>query len=290
MKSTCFCKSLLLALTFSLLPLLGQSQTLISVPRYDDADEYLPPAESKNGDGVRLYLRQQPGEETWTAISERHVSVKIIARIPDAAKAGVIIFPGGSAQLSMTADDRLDRSFSFSSRSRDHYWPLGLATFLVDAPSDHLDKTGITTAFRASREFATDMRAVIALISKKFDKPLHAVGHSNGAIAVASLAAMPDLPVASYTLVGPNYVSTNTVAKTSYKKPVLIVANREDTCNFTSASGIETLAKSIDAPSVKVTWIDGGKNILGGPCGPFSRHSFIGAEEMAVNAIGASLP
>ncbi len=290
MKSACFCKTLLLALTLALVPLLGQSQTLISVPRYDDADEYLPAAERKNGDDVRLYLRQQAGEETWTAISERRVSIKIIAHIPDGAKAGVIIFPGGSGQLSMTADDRLDRSFSFSSRSRDHYWPLGLATFLIDAPSDHLDKAGMTTAFRASPEFATDMRAIMATINKKFDKALHAVGHSNGSIAVASLAAMPDLPVASYTLVGPNYVSTNTVAKTSYKKPVFIVASREDTCNYTNASGIDALAKSIDAPSVKISWVDGGKNILGGPCGPFSRHSFIGAEGIAVKAIAASLP
>lgn len=290
MTSVAFGKSILLAVALASLPWLAHSQTLISVPRFDDADEYLPAAERKNSDGVRLYLKQQPGEETWTAISERRVSVKVIARVPDGAKAGVLIFPGGSGQLSMTADDRLDRSFSFSSRARDHYWPLALATFLVDAPSDHLDKAGITPAFRASPEFATDLRAVIAMVKAKFDKPLHAVGHSNGAIAVASLAAMPELPVASYTLVGPNYTSTSTVAKTAYQQPVFIVANREDTCSGSSASGIESLAKTISAPSIKVTWVDGGKNILGGPCGPFSRHSFIGAEEMAVKAIAASLP
>ncbi|WP_143541600.1 hypothetical protein [Rhodoferax fermentans] len=283
-------KHFLGVLALTLLPVLTQAQSLITVPRYDDADEYLPEAEKKNVDGVRLFLKQQPGEETWTAISERRVSVKVIAHIPEAAKAGVIVFPGGSGQLSMTADDRLDRSFNFSGRSRSYYWPLGLATFLVDAPSDHLDKTGMTAKFRASPEFTTDMRAVISMIRQKFDKPLHAVGHSNGAIAVATVAAMQDLPISSYTLMGPNYGSTDTVANTSYTKPVFIVENTEDTCKLSSASGIDALSKSINAPSMKVSWINGGKNILGGPCGPFSRHSFIGVEDLAIQAVAASLP
>jgi pimeloyl-ACP methyl ester carboxylesterase len=274
----------------ALLPVITHSQNLITVPRYDDADEYLPEAERKNVDGVRLFLKQQPGEETWTAISERRVSVKVIAHIPEAAKAGVIIFPGGTGQLSMTADGRLDRSFNFSGRSRSYYWPLGLATFLVDAPSDHLDKTGITAKFRASPEFANDIRAVINMISQKFDKPLHAVGHSNGAIAVATIAAMHNLPISSYTLMGPNYGSTDTVANTNYTKPVFIVENTEDTCKLSSAAGIDALSKSINAPSMKVSWVDGGKNILGGPCGPFSRHSFVGVEDLAVQAVAASLP
>jgi len=283
-------KSKLVILALALLPITMHAQSLITVPRYDDADEYLPEAEKKNVDGVHLFLKQQPGEETWTAISERRVSVKVIAHIPETAKAGVIIFPGGSGQLSMTADDRLDRSFNFSGRSRSYYWPLGLATFLVDAPSDHLDKTGLTAKFRAGPEFATDMRAVISMIRQKFGKPLHAVGHSNGAIAVATVAAMHDLPLSSYTLVGPNYSSTDTVANTSYTKPVFIVENSEDTCKLSNASGIDALSKSINAPSMKVSWIDGGKNILGGPCGPFSRHSFIGVENLAIQTVAASLP
>jgi hypothetical protein len=280
-----------LLLAVSSWSVLAQSQTLKTVPRYDDADEYLPAAEKKNADGVRLYLKQQPGEETLTAISDRNVSIKVVARVPEGAKAGVILFPGGSAQLSMTGEDRLDRSFSFTSRSREYYWPLGIATFLVDAPSDHVDKIGLTTAFRATTEFATDIRAVVAMVAKKFNGPLHLVGHSNGAISVANAANIPDLPVVSYTLVGPVYRDSDgsrLVTDTKYKKPVQIVEHRDDTCKVTHASGIDGLAKAISAPSVKVAWIEGGKNILSGPCGPFSRHSFMGAEEVAVKAIAAS--
>lgn len=282
---------LVLVLALASLPLLAQGQTLKSVPRYDDADEYLPAAEKKNADGVRLYLKQQPEEETLTAISGRLVSIKVIARIPDGARAGVILFPGGSAQLSLTADDRLDRSFSFMSRSRDYYWPLGIATFLVDAPSDHVDKVGMTAAFRATDEFATDVRAVVTMIAKKFNGPLHLVGHSNGSIAVANAAAMPDLPIASYTLVSPVYRNSDgsrLVTGSKYTKPVQIVENKDDTCKSTHASGIDGLAKEISAPGVKVIWVNGGKNELSGSCGPFSRHSFIGVEGAAVKAIAES--
>jgi hypothetical protein len=284
-------RSLVLVLALALLPVLAPAQTLKSVPRYDDADEYLPSAERKNADGVRLYLKQQAEEETLTAISDRSVSIKVIARIPEGAKAGVILFPGGSAQLSMSPDERLDRSFSFMSRSRDYYWPLGIATFLVDAPSDHVDKVGLTAAFRTTQEFSTDVKAIVTMIAKKFSGPLHLVGHSNGSISVANAANIPDLAVASYTLVSPIYRyadGSKLVTGANYTKPVQIVENREDACKSTQASGIDGFAKEIKAPHVKVSWVDGGKNELSGPCGPFSRHSFIGVEEAAVKAIADS--
>lgn len=175
----------------------AQQKTIISVPRYDDADEYLPKAESKNADGVRLFLKQQPSEEMLTAISDRNVSIKVIANIPPDAQQGVVLFPGGTNVLSISTDDKLDRSFNYSARSRDHWWKLGVATFLVDAPSDHLDKNGITANFRTTPEFATDLHAVFSMIASKFDKPLHAVGHSNGAVAVAKLASLPEINVTS---------------------------------------------------------------------------------------------
>ena len=146
----------------------AQDRALNSVPRYDDADEFLPPAEKKNVEGVRLFLRQQPDEETLTAISDRNVSIKIIARIPEGANSGVILFAGSTSVLSIGPDDKLDRSFTYVSRSRDYWWSRGFATFLVDAPSDHLDREGLTSYFRTTKEFAADMRAVIGLIAKKF--------------------------------------------------------------------------------------------------------------------------
>lgn len=271
---------------------LAQNNAFITVPRYDDADEFLPPAEKRNSEKVKLVLKQQPGEETLTAISARNVSIKIVAKIPDAAKAGVVLFVGGNSVLSIGADDKLDRSFNFISRSREHYWPHGFATFLVDAPSDHLDKEGVTPQFRNTPEFSEDIKAVIALISTKFKRPLHAVGHSNGAIAVAALAGIPELPIVSYTLVSPAHTQwpgTELVAKARYAKPVFIVENKRDECKYSSSGSIEGLAKSISAPSVFVSWVEDGKPPIGGPCGPFGFHSFFGAEQVAVETIVKNL-
>jgi hypothetical protein len=270
----------------------AQEQALITVSRYDDADEFLPPAEKRNVDGVKLVLKQQAGEETLTAISERNVSIKVISKIPDGAKAGVVLFVGGSSVLSIGPDDKLDRSFNFTSRSREFYWPLGYATFLVDAPSDHLGKEGLTPQFRTTLDFAKDLKAVVALISKKFNMPLYAVGHSNGAVAVAALAAMPELPIRSYTLVSPAHTQwqgMELVGSTKYLRPVYIVENRKDECKYSSAGSIAGLANGISAPSVAVSWIEGGKNPIGGPCGPFGAHSFFGAEQLAVEAIVKNL-
>jgi hypothetical protein len=270
----------------------AQQNPLNTVPRYDDADEYLPKAEARNSDKVRLFLKQQPNEETLTAISDRNVSIKVIANIsPDATK-GVVLFVGGSSVLSIGTDDKLDRSFNYTSRSRDYWWKLGFATFLVDAPSDRLDKDGINTAFRTSPEFAADMRAVFSTIEKKFDKPLFAVGHSRGAVAVAALAAMPDIPVASYILVSPVYrksPGSELVSSVKYAKPVVIVENTKDGCDESAASGIADLPKRISAPSVKMIWIDGGKSPIGGYCGPFGFHSFFGFEQETVATIAKEL-
>ena len=273
-------------------PAIAQDKALSVVPRYDDADDFLPQAEKRNVENVKLFLKQQPGEETLTAISERGVSIKIVAKVPDNAKAGVVLFVGGNSVLSIGADDKLDRSFNFTSRSREYYWALGYATFLLDAPSDHLDKEGLTPQFRNTPDFAMDIKAAIDLVSGKFKKPLYAVGHSNGAVAVAALAAMPDLPILSYSLVSPAHTQwpgMELVAMARYAKPVFIVENRKDECKYSSAGTIDGLAKKISAPSVNVSWVEAGKAPIGGPCGPFGFHSFFGAERIAVEAIVKNL-
>ena len=58
--------------------------------RYDDADDYLPKAEQRNKNNIRLFLRQQDGEELIKVISPRNVTVDLIAKIPADAEYAVI--------------------------------------------------------------------------------------------------------------------------------------------------------------------------------------------------------
>jgi pimeloyl-ACP methyl ester carboxylesterase len=267
----------------------SQVRNLITVPRFEDGPPIIEAAEKINTENVRLYLSHQPGEETWTAISDRNVSIKIIAKIPPNARGGVVLFPGGTAQLSMTSDDKLANSLSFFARSRDWFWTHGYATFLVDAPSDHIDMYGMTAKFRASKDFSVDLRAVTNLITSKYKGPIYALGHSNGTVAVANLARMPDLPFASYVLLGPihtpDVVGAETITSTEYLRPVNVISHKDDSCRSTAAHGIERLFQSIRASSKTLKWVDGGKKPLHPTCGAYSAHSFFGGEEAAVSAI-----
>jgi predicted esterase len=282
---------LLLALALSNIAM-AQERKVTTVTRYDDADEFLPPAERKNSEGVRLVLRQQPDEETLTVISDRNVAIKIVAKIPSDARGGVLLFTGGNGVLSMDATDRLDRSFSFLTRSRDQWWQYGLATFVIDAPSDRLDKSGLSVSFRASSEFRTDLAAVLLTIRAKFARPLYAVGISNGATAVANLATLNDAAVAMYVLLSPAHIASpgsELITSVSFTKPVLVVGSRRDECRYSPPPTFSTLASKVGGAAAEVVWIDGGMAPIGGPCGPFGFHSFFGAEALAVKSIAEKL-
>ena len=270
----------------------AQEKNIITVPRYDDADEFLPPAERRNNEGVRLVLAQQPGEETLTAISDRNVSIKIISMTPANVRGGVILFTGGNGVLSIDSGNRLDRSFSFLTRSRDNWWKNGLATFVVDAPSDKLDRNGMSAAFRATTDFRSDLIAVLSVIKKTFDRPLFAVGISNGATAVANIASIRDESVAMYVLISPattNNPGSELVSRVAYSRPVLIVGSKRDECRYSPPSTFDTLRDRISAPSTDLIWIEDGKAPIGGPCGPFGQHSYFGAESAAIAAIASRL-
>jgi len=76
----------------------------VQVSRYDDADEYLPTAERKNRDGVRLFLRQQEGEQLFKVMTPRNVSVDVVARIPEGADVGVYALGEGTTGFDQFAE------------------------------------------------------------------------------------------------------------------------------------------------------------------------------------------
>jgi hypothetical protein len=182
----------------------------VQVSRYDDADAYLPTAERKNRDGVRLFLRQQEGEQLFKVMTPRNVSVDVVARIPEGADIGVVLLLGGTSVLSIV-NDRLDRSFSFQPRSRDYWWANNMATFLVDAPSDRLGKDGIQDLWwRSGPEHAADLQAVLDAIGQRFPGPLVIQGHSNGAVSLANVASLKAPQVKAYVFSGPAHYKAGT--------------------------------------------------------------------------------
>lgn len=256
-----------------------------AVERYDDADEYLPKAESRNATGLRLFLRQQEGEELFKVTTPRNVTVDVVARIPQGAEHGVVFLLGGTSVLSIV-NDKLDRSFSFQPRSRDAWWAQGFATFLVDAPSDRLGREGIQdTVWRSRGEHLQDLQAVLAAVSERFKGPLVLHGHSNGTASVANAAQLKLPNVKAYLYSGASHLNQGVqlVHQVEHTAPVLFVQHKNDTCASSNYASFAILERSVHAPEKKTLLVGGGIAPMSGACGPFASHSFVGQEAQTVS-------
>lgn len=263
----------------------------IQVARYDDADEYLPAAEKRNKDGIRLLLKQQPGEEIFKVLSPRNVLIDVVANVPRDASAAVVILLGGTGVLSIV-DGKLDRSFSFQPRTRDYWWVQKFATFVVDAPSDRLGKEGIgDPKWRSGTDHKTDLNAVMGEINKRFSGPIVVYGHSNGANSLANVASLDLKNVKAYLLSSPAHFKTGTdiLREVEYKAPLLFFAHPKDACSSSISREAEPLFNSLKAQSKTIHWIEGGSSPISGPCGPFAFHSFFGVEKEAIERMAAEV-
>jgi hypothetical protein len=257
----------------------------IQVPRYDDADDFLPAMEKKNANRIRLFLKQQPGEELFKVLTPRNVTVDVISQIPANAEFGVVFLLGGTSVLSIQ-NEKLDRSFSFQPRSRDYWWEHKVATFVVDAPSDKLDKQGITDArWRAGQDHRTDLKAVLDAISGRFKGPIVVHGHSNGALSVANAAMLNHDSVKAYVYSsGSHYKRPTTIIyDTVHTKPVIFVQHKADTCNVSTTAAFDEFVEKVKAPRKYPLLVDGGVEPMSGVCGAFAPHSFSGMEMIVIN-------
>jgi hypothetical protein len=263
----------------------------VQVSRYDDADAYLPTAERKNRDGVRLFLRQQEGEQLFKVMTPRNVSVDVVARIPEGADIGVVLLLGGTSVLSIV-NDRLDRSFSFQPRSRDYWWANKMATFLVDAPSDRLGKDGIQDPWwRSGPEHAADLQAVLDAIGQRFPGPLVIQGHSNGAVSLANVASLKAPQVKAYVFSGPAHYKAGTriLTEVDYWVPVLVFQHRKDACSASDSGQTEGFLQSLKSDTRQIVWMEGGSAPISGNCGPFAPHSFFGIEKQTIDRMATEI-
>jgi hypothetical protein len=257
----------------------------IKVNRFDDADEFLPKAEQRNKNKIRLFLRQQDEETLFKVTSPRNVTVDVISNVPANAEYGVIFLLGGTSVLSIV-NERLDRSFSFQPRSRDYWWKNNFATFLVDAPSDRLDKNGIgDTLWRTGKDHQADLQAVVLEIEKRFKMPLIIHGHSNGAISNANIAQLKIPSVKAFIYSGSAFMGrgADILSRVEHSTPVLIIHHRSDRCSVSPSNGVKNFVERLSAPEKVTLWVEGGVDAMSGDCGPFAPHSFIGREEATIN-------
>ena len=175
---------------------------------------------------------------------------------------------------------------NFLVRIRDQMTDADVADVIVDSPSDQLPD-GMSDRFRLGQDHATDIRALIGELKRRFPgAKIFLLGTSRGSISAAALgASLGDIVqgvVLSSTVTNSDRTGPGLSAFDfgSIKVPVLLVHNRDDGCRSSPYSGAERLAKRFPLVSVS-----GGDPPQSEPCEAMSQHGYLGREAPTAQAI-----
>jgi hypothetical protein len=236
------------------------------------------------------------GEELITAATRPDVTQSFLLVRPSAAApiAGVILFAGGNGALTLSAAGIGALRGSLRVRKRARFADQGLLVVVVDAPSER--GPGGVLRFRATREHAAAIAAVIAALRKLVDVPRVGGGDEHGhglrGQAAARLrAGGPDGLVLTSPIRRPSRGTGETVADAApgtIAIPTLVGHHEYDQCPFTPYRDAVGLVKAFKrAPRVESSTFEGGEAPRSEPCEAFSAHGYLGLDAQVVTAIAA---
>lgn len=236
-------------------------------------------------------------EDAITVKTEYGGSLSFLLLKPDNPKAAVVLFAGGPGYLGLSDSGELrGQKGSFLIGNREAFVDQGLMVAAIDAPSGVKD---LRRTYRMSEKHGQDIEAVVRELKKKANVPVWLIGHSRGTYSAANGA------IRLKELVG-GLILTSTVTKArekyaSYKThpngvlsmelanikvPVLIVANKTDSCGSTPASNAEKLSKTLTGtPKAAVKIFDGENESKQDHCKWKAQHQFYGFQEKVVSFI-----
>jgi len=216
----------------------------------------------------------------------------LLLRRSETPAATVILFAGGNGALGLGPDGRLSGlGGNFLVRNRGRFAEHNLMVAVPDAPSDHA--SGLSR-FRASREHAADIRALIAALRATAPAPVWLVGTSMGTVSAASAGARlrdggPDGIVLTSTITRWSRNQGESVGDVKLKDiqvPTLVVHHREDACPFTPFADIPSVLRDLSrAPRRELITFDGGEPPQSAPCEARAAHGYLGLDEHVVKAI-----
>lgn len=222
------------------------------------------------------------------------ITERMLAIAPEAPKAVVILLTGGPGIAPIRNDGTLRSDRNFLLRSRMLFVQQGLATVVLDAPSDH--RQGIARSFRESAPHVTDVAAAIAWARGKWHKPVWLIGTSNGSQSTAHVAVAlnrdprgPDgIVMSSSILVSSGPDPGTPVQEQPLDRlgiPVLAVHHEDDPCPICAPRLLPDLKAKLPASGKLLTFKGGISE--GRWCEPFSHHGYNGIEGDVVAGIAA---
>ena len=248
---------------------------------------------------VGLLFSSSVSAEVLQVTPRDGVTIKLLLDVPEAINAKTpvaILFPGGHGRLVLEDDGSFTKlNGNFLVRSRSRFVENGIAIAVLDAPSDHQDKAGLTFDYRSSSEHFEDIGKVIFAVRARFPgQPIWLVGTSRGSTSAANAAAnlktdMPDGLILTSSVgiafkKGGNVTDFNLDA---IRIPTLVVHHLEDGCAATTISGARAIYDALtNAARRDLIEIDGGRT-SGDPCKGGSYHGFLGIENDVIDKITA---
>ena len=235
-------------------------------------------------------------EELVSLSSPRsEVTLKLLVLPVDKPVAAIVLFAGGHGAIDLSASAGGSSigwgKNNFLVRTRADFARAGLLVAVVDAPSDHSSSTGMLGGFRASKEHAQDIDAVVRYLKGRVDVPVWLVGTSRGtesaanaAIRVSGVAGL----VLTSSLTQPNKKGVEVLAMKleDIRVPTLVVAHQDDECEHTPPADASRLVKRlVNSPRVELKMLHGGKPAKSAACEALSAHGFFGIEQEAVDTI-----
>jgi hypothetical protein len=207
----------------------------------------------------------------------------------------LVILPGGPGFADLDAKGCARKLPGESMlRSRSLFHRAGLATALVDAPTDFRGEDGLG-GFRIAQQHAEDVGKVIADVRDRAKLPVWLAGTSRGTISAANAAARltgrqaPDglvltSPITSGREGGYKAWVAQTVFSVNLRQirvPLLVVAHAADACIRTPPHLAASIAPQTSAPRKQTVVVKGGSGrSVGGldACQGDTPHGFAGQD------------
>jgi pimeloyl-ACP methyl ester carboxylesterase len=227
-------------------------------------------------------------QEYYLVVTRREgVTQKAFVMKPATPDATVVLFMGGNGRANVNS--RGANSNNFLIRSQDYFYQENLMVAIAGLPSDRDTLHG----FRHSEAHAIDIKGIIAELRKLSNKPVWAIGTSNGSASVANVAARLPPPI------GPDGIVLTSSVKRSGKGnsvfdaplnriqvPVVVIHHKRDACKWTPYRGAIRLESALRGSHDKeLIGVDGGSKLRGDACGPYHYHGFVGQEREVVKII-----
>ena len=199
-------------------------------------------------------------------------------------KVAAVLFTGGGGAVRLQQRGIPKPGGNFLVRSRKLFVEQGIATAVIDVPSD---VGSMSDAFRSNARHARDVASVVADLKKSYASArVFLVGTSRGTVSAAHAGAVLGAEVAGVALTSSVFKSSRGGAGLvgfdykSIRSAVLLVHHVDDTCHVTPYWEAKRLSSSYPLISVS-----GGDPARSEPCEAFSAHGYLGVEAPTVSAI-----